>query len=122
MNKFGKLFFKALPHVSIVMAGMMIVFFCIDRFNTPMGFMTNEFHKVITFALALISIGMAVRIMALQRREAREAYRRQRQQQPAAPTPRRSAATASAAPRRGQAATAAPRRGQAASAGRRRAL
>lgn len=38
---------KLLPHVSIVISGMLVVFFCIDRVNTPMGFMTNEFHKVL---------------------------------------------------------------------------
>ena len=52
---------KLLPHVAIVMAGMLIVFFVIDRVNKPMGFMTNEFHKRITFALALLCLYLAGR-------------------------------------------------------------
>ena len=51
-----KLIKKLLPHVAIVISGMLIVFFVIDRFNKPMGFMTNEFHKRLTFVLAILAI------------------------------------------------------------------
>ena len=74
-------------HVAIVISGMLIVFFLIDRVNKPMGFMTNEFHKVITFLLSLLSIAFAVRLMAIERRAEREAYRRRQRQTP----PRRTA-------------------------------
>ena len=67
---------KALPHISIVISGMLIVFFCIDRVNKPMAFMTNEFHKVLTFILALLSLGYSVFIMAYQRRMERAEERR----------------------------------------------
>ena len=67
---------KLLPHVAIVLAGMLIVFFVIDRVNKPMGFMTNEFHKRITFVLALLSIYFAVQIISVQRRMERAEYRR----------------------------------------------
>ena len=67
---------KLLPHVGIVIAGMLVVFFVIDRFNKPMGFMVNEFHKVITFALALLSIYFAVRLISVDRRAERAEYRR----------------------------------------------
>lgn len=67
---------KLLPHVAIVLAGMLIVFFVIDRVNKPMGFMTNEFHKRITFVLALLSIYFAVQIISIQRRMERAEYRR----------------------------------------------
>ena len=52
---------KIVPHIAIVLAGMLIVFFAIDRVNKPMGFMTNEFHKRITFALALLCLYLAGR-------------------------------------------------------------
>jgi len=73
------------------------VFFCIDRVNKPMGFMTNEFHKVITFLLALISIGQSCFVITYQRRKermeqnkrARAAQaRRQGQQRPLQPPQR----------------------------------
>ncbi len=67
---------KILPHAAIVLAGMLVVFFVIDRINKPMGFMTNEFHKIITFALALLAIYMAVRLISIDRRAERMAYKR----------------------------------------------
>ena len=67
---------KLLPHVMIVISGMLIVFFVIDRFNKPMGFMTNEFHKRLTFVLAILAIYYAVKNIALQRRVERMEYQR----------------------------------------------
>ena len=67
---------KLLPHVAIVISGMLIVFFVIDRFNKPMGFMTNEFHKRLTFVLAILAIYYAVKNIALQRRIERIEYQR----------------------------------------------
>ena len=69
------LFRKAVPHIAIVISGMLIVFFVIDRINKPMGFMTNEFHKVITFILSVIAIGMAMRLTADRRQRERNAYK-----------------------------------------------
>lgn len=67
---------KALLHVSIVISGMLIVFFCIDRVNKPMAFMTNEFHKVITFILAILSLGYSVFIMSWLRQMERQEHER----------------------------------------------
>jgi|GEM_PF-612522 len=67
---------KLLPHAAIIISGMLIVFFVIDRFNKPMGFMTNEFHKRLTFALALLALYFAVQLISLQRRAERAEYRR----------------------------------------------
>ena len=71
-----KLVKKLLPHAAIVISGMLIVFFVIDRFNKPMGFMTNEFHKQLTFALSILAIYLAVKAIALQRRMERAEYQR----------------------------------------------
>lgn len=67
---------KLVPYAVITLSGMLVVFFLIDRVNKPMAFMSNEFHKVITFILALMSIGLAVRVISLQRGEERKDYRR----------------------------------------------
>jgi len=72
---------KVLPHVSIVMAGMMIVFFCIDRVNQPMGFMTNEFHRWLALFLALFCLGYSVILIAYQRQQERIEERRRIQAQ-----------------------------------------
>ena len=62
-----------LPHAAIVLSGMLIVFFLIDRVNKPMAFMTNEFHKRITFLLSLMAVYLAIRRIAQLRRQEREA-------------------------------------------------
>lgn len=69
------LIIRLLPHVAIVIAGMLIVFFVIDRINKPMAFMTNEFHKQLTFFLSILSIGMAVRIISRSRKSDRAAHK-----------------------------------------------
>ncbi len=75
-----KLLDKAIPHAAIVLAGMLVVFFLIDRVNKPMAFMTNEFHKRITFVLAILAIYLAVRRVSAMRRAERDAYRRKLKQ------------------------------------------
>lgn len=79
---------RILPHVAIVISGMLIVFFLIDRVNKPMAFMTNEFHKRITFVLAIMSIYLAVRRCAQLRAQEREEWSR-RQRRPQSPQPNR---------------------------------
>lgn len=67
---------KLLPHAAIIISGMLVVFFVIDRVNKPMEFMTNEFHKQLTFILSILAIYMAVRIISLQRKTERAAQKR----------------------------------------------
>ena len=67
---------KLVPYAAITLSGMLITFFLIDRVNKPMAFMANEFHKVITFALALISIALSAKVISYQRGEERKAYRK----------------------------------------------
>ncbi len=69
---------RLLPHVAIILSGMLVVFFLIDRVNKAMAFMTNEFHKRITFALALMCIYLAIRRISAVRRAERAAYRRRK--------------------------------------------
>ena len=71
---------RLLPHVAIVLSGMLVVFFLIDRVNKPMAFMTNEFHKRITFILALLALYLAIRRVSAMRRAERDAYRRRLRQ------------------------------------------
>ena len=68
--------FAVLPHVSIVMSGMMIVFFLIDRVNIAMGFMSNEFHKWLSFFLALFCMGYSALLIAYLRYAEREEGKR----------------------------------------------
>ena len=65
-----------LPHVCIVMSGMLVVFFVIDQMNHHIHFMTNEFHKWITFFLALGCITESILYSGVNRRLARAKKRR----------------------------------------------
>ena len=71
---------KLIPHAVIVASGMFVVFFLIDRVNTAMEFMTNEFHKRLTLALALMAIYLAVRRIATIRKSERDGYKRRLKQ------------------------------------------
>ncbi len=79
---------RLIPHAAIVISGMLVVFFLIDRVNKPMAFMTNEFHKRITFALALMAIYLAIRRVGSLRRAERDDYRRRLRQYKNDRTPR----------------------------------
>jgi len=61
-----------LPHVSIVLSGMLATFFVIDRFNSAMRFMGNEGTKWLVLALSLSAVACAILLIASQRREARD--------------------------------------------------
>ena len=63
---------KVLPHLSIVLSGMLIVFCVIDRFNSAMGFLDNDAAKLMIFALSILSIIHAMALAASQRRRERE--------------------------------------------------
>jgi len=67
------LILKILPHAVIVMALMMLVFFCIDQVNEHMGFMTNEFHRWLSMLLSVAALGYAVDAVARTRKAEREA-------------------------------------------------
>jgi hypothetical protein len=69
---------KVLPHVAIILSGMLIVFFVIDRFNSAMGFLDNDAAKILIFVLGITSILNSIMLIAYQRRpdragEARDA-------------------------------------------------
>lgn len=64
-----KMIKRVIPHISVILSGMLIVFFIIDRFNPKMGFMDNEGTKILTFILSISSITTSVLLAACQRRE-----------------------------------------------------
>lgn len=64
MDKFA----AALPHASIILAAMLIVFFVIDRFNSAMGFLDNDGAKILMLLLSITAIINAIMLIAYQRR------------------------------------------------------
>lgn len=62
---------KTMPHISIILAGMLIVFFVIDRFNSAMRFLDNDGAKILLFVLSVTSIINSVLLITYQRRRDR---------------------------------------------------
>jgi hypothetical protein len=58
---------RLMPHVSIIISGMLIVFFCIDRENSAMGFMENDVTKMLILILSVTSIATSI-LAAMYRR------------------------------------------------------
>lgn len=71
MRRIKWLFASIFPHVCIVIAGMLIVFFVFDRFNDAMGFFDNLAAKILIFCLAAFSIVQSSCWIARLRREKR---------------------------------------------------
>ena len=58
-----------LPHVSIILSGMVIVFVILDRFNPSTGYLTNDAALVLLIVLAAASIVNAILLIARQRQD-----------------------------------------------------
>ena len=72
---------RALPHLTIILSVMTLVFFVVDGFNAVMAFMASELSKRIFAVLAVCSIATSVMLISRQWKEddrkARKAARRQ---------------------------------------------
>ena len=76
-----RLIARALPHLTIILSLMTLVFFAVDGFNLVMAFMASELSKHIFAVLAVCAIATSVMLIARQWREddrrARRAGRRE---------------------------------------------
>ena len=70
---------KILPHVSIVLSNMYIVFFLIDRVNSAMSFINNDLTKWLLVFSSLVSIVNAIFLIHDERR--RVAFREKKRKQ-----------------------------------------
>ncbi|HQQ40324.1 MAG TPA: hypothetical protein PLR57_02345 [Clostridia bacterium] len=76
---------RVLPHITIILGLMTLVFFVVDGFNPIMAFMSNELSKKIFAVLAVCGIASSVMLIARQWQEddrrARKLARQQRRQE-----------------------------------------
>jgi hypothetical protein len=76
---------RALPHITIILGLMTLVFFVVDGFNPIMAFMANELSKKIFAVLAVCAVASSVMLIARQWQEddrrARKLARQQRKQE-----------------------------------------
>lgn len=75
-RKIGKTLRRILPHICIICALVLIVFFVIDRMNENQAFLKNEFHKWVLFILSVASLIESVLYSSLQRRMAKAEYKK----------------------------------------------
>ena len=66
-----------LPHLCIVLSGMVIVFFIVNLLNEAMGFWENEATRILIVILCVLSIVQAVCWIAYLRKMKRRRQRRE---------------------------------------------
>ena len=67
---------KILSHLVVILGGMFLTFFCIDRVNTAMAFIDNEISKWLLFCFSLIAMALAIiNLVTIRRRELRKRIR-----------------------------------------------
>lgn len=63
---------KLLPHAAIILSGMYVVFFLIDRVNSAMAFINNNITKRLLLALCIIAVIESIWLIRDERRRARQ--------------------------------------------------
>lgn len=80
-----RLIARALPHLTIILSVMTLIFFFVDGFNAVMAFMASELSKRIFAVLAVCSIATSVMLISRQWKEddrkARKVARQQEAQE-----------------------------------------
>ena len=59
---------KLLPHACIVLSVMFLVFYVIDLFNRPMGFLDNDIFRTLLLIQCILVIVSSILFIALSRR------------------------------------------------------
>lgn len=60
---------RVLPHISIILSGMMVIFFVIDKLNAAMTLMSNDMTKALLFLLSIVTIIVSAMLISRQRKE-----------------------------------------------------
>ena len=79
---------RALPHLTIILGVMTLVFYAVDGFNAVMAFMASDLSKQVFMVLAVFAIISSIMLIARQWKEddrkARKAARQQDEAEAAA--------------------------------------
>jgi formate hydrogenlyase subunit 3/multisubunit Na+/H+ antiporter MnhD subunit len=62
-----KRFEKVLPHISIILSAMVIIFYIIDQFNNSMALLEDQVTKVLILFLGICSLATAILFILMQR-------------------------------------------------------
>lgn len=59
---------KVIPHISIILSGMLLTLLVIDRINSAMNFINNDHTKIIILILCLLTVFQSIiQIIAMRR-------------------------------------------------------
>lgn len=61
LRKFYSFIKKALPHLTLILAAALIVLLIVNYYNPLMGFLENSMAHAIMYALAALSILLAIK-------------------------------------------------------------
>ena len=64
-----RIFSRALPHLTIILGVMTLVFYVVDGFNAVMAFMASELSKQVFMVLAICAIISSVMLISRQWKE-----------------------------------------------------
>jgi preprotein translocase subunit YajC len=68
---------KIIPHISIILSLMFVVFYIIDRVNSAMNFINHPLSKAVLLALCIFSIITSILLIGMQRKQERRRELRQ---------------------------------------------
>jgi uncharacterized membrane protein len=68
---------KIIPHISIILSLMFVVFYFIDRINSAMNFINHPLSKAVLLALCIFSIATSILLIGMQRKHERRRELRQ---------------------------------------------
>lgn len=60
---------KFLPHICIILSGMMLIFVVIDQFNRARGLVDNDMTKGLLLVFSLVAIVVSCMLISRQRRD-----------------------------------------------------
>ncbi len=69
---------RLLPHATIVLSNMFIVFFILDKFNPVMGFINNTISKVLLLIFCVLSTFSCILLIAADRKRERDRAKRKK--------------------------------------------
>ena len=69
---------KIMPHIAIIISGMYVVFFCIDKVNSAMAFINNNITKGLLLVLCIVTVFNAALLIHDSRASLRRRQQRQR--------------------------------------------
>ena len=60
---------SALPHICVILSGLFITFFIVDKFNAEMAFINNDASKLLLLLFCIVSVAVSSMMIWRNRQE-----------------------------------------------------